>query len=70
MLQVMTLDMPFLSLNPVDFSHELLAKPIAEFLPEEEDQWSRVLGRIDSICNSTPKAKVEFLSTLKRVGSG
>lgn len=41
--------------------HELLAKPIAEFSPEEEDQWSRVLGRIDSICNSTSKAKGRVL---------
>ena len=41
--------------------HELLAKPIREFSPSEEDQWSRVLERIDSICNSTSKAKGRVL---------
>ncbi len=41
--------------------HELLAKPNRKFSPKEEDQWSRVLRRIDSICNATSKVKCRVL---------
>ena len=41
--------------------HELLAKSIGEFSSQEEDQWSRVLRRIDSICNETSKTKSRVL---------